>query len=66
MANQKLGTAMPSWAKPMTPTSAARLRLAAASTPSGMAIAVDRQMAISASGRLRPMRSRTSSQTGTP
>ena len=65
MPSQKFGSATPNWASPITVASAARPRFAAASTPTGMAMPVDRQIDISAKGRLTTARSAMSSATGT-
>ena len=66
MANQKFGTAMASWAKTEIPRSAARLRCAAAITPSGMAINAETSMPPRAKGTLIAARPAISSATGTP
>ena len=65
MPSQKFGIATPSCVIPMIPKSRGPPRQAAAATPTGMAIAVESVMAISASGTLTSARSRIKSATGT-
>ena len=64
MANQKFGTATPSWVAPITPASARLPRREAAQMPTGRAISVESASASSASGSETWMRSRIISATG--
>ena len=66
MPNQKFGTEMPIWVKPMTPQSPGRRCFQAANTPSGMATSVAHDKAMAPSGKVTTRRSPMSLATEVP
>ena len=66
MPNQKFGTEMPIWVKPMTPQSPGLPCFQAANTPSGIATSMAQESARAASGKVTCKRSPISLATGVP